>query len=116
MRYTYHIIDKILLIKFEENLITANFDQSLLLLIEECLQNSIVHCAVDLSQIRFINSSGIGILIRILTKFRAQNGEMVLIKPSTDIYKLLIITKLNAIFTVVENESEAIQTLKSQSL
>jgi anti-sigma B factor antagonist len=112
MRYSHQIIDNVLLIRFEENLMVANFDQSLLLLIEDCLQNGIIYCAVDLSQIRFMNSSGISILMRILTKFRSNNGEMVLIKPSQEIYKLLIITKLNAIFTVVENEQEAIKMLK----
>ena len=65
------------------------------------------YCAIDLSEVRYMNSSGIGVLITILTKFRNKGGEVVLIKPSDQIRKLLVITKLNAIFTIVESEEEA---------
>ncbi len=50
-----------------------------------------------------MNSSGIGVLITILTKFRNKGGEVVLVSPSEQIKKLLIITKLNAIFLIVNS-------------
>jgi anti-sigma B factor antagonist len=68
---------------------------------------------VDIAKIRFINSSGIGVLITILTKFRNKGGEVVLVKPSEQLKKLLIITKLNSIFTVVEDKEAAINQLKN---
>ena len=68
----------------------------------------------DISNVRYINSSGIGVLITILTKFRNKGGEVVLIKPSEQVKKLLIITKLNAIFNVVEKKEEAIERLKEE--
>ena len=60
-----------------------------------------------------MNSSGIGVLITLLTKYRNQEGEMILIKPSENIQKLLLITKLNKIFTIVNNKEEAVEILSS---
>lgn len=66
---------------------------------------------VDLSDVRYISSSGIGLLITMLTKMRNSGGELYLTSPSEHVKKLLIITKLNNIFTVfdtVESTKEAL--------
>lgn len=69
-------------------------------------------CVIDISQLRYINSSGIGILITLLTKFRNKGGEVCLLKPSENVEKLLIITKLNAIFNVADTMDEAVEKIK----
>jgi anti-sigma B factor antagonist len=61
---------------------------------------------VDLSQVRYISSSGIGLLITMLTKMRNVGGEVYLTAPSEHVKKLLIITKLNNIFTVFDSVDE----------
>lgn len=58
---------------------------------------------VDLSEVRYISSSGIGLLITMLTKMRNVGGEVYLTSPSEHVKKLLIITKLNNIFTVFDS-------------
>ena len=55
--------------------------------------------------------SGIGVLITLLTKFRNKNGELFIIKPSGQVNKLLIMTKLQAIFNIVDSEEEAFQKI-----
>lgn len=69
-------------------------------------------CIINISELRYINSSGIGILITLLTKFRNKGGEVCLLQPSENVQKLLIITKLNAIFTIANSEEEALEKLK----
>ncbi|MCU0430657.1 MAG: STAS domain-containing protein [Cytophagaceae bacterium] len=71
-------------------------------------------CSADLSNIRYMNSSGLGVLITLMTKFRNRGGELVLVNPSEQINKLLIITKLNSIFNVVKSEEEASQFFQNQ--
>ena len=73
--------------------------------------SNIIFCAIDIHDVRYINSSGIGVLITILTKFRNKGGEVVLIKPSDSVEKLLVITKLNSIFTIVPNLDHAFSEL-----
>ena len=73
----------------------------------------IVYCAIDISQVRYINSSGLGVFIALLTKFRNEGGEVVLINPSDKVKQTLIITKLTSIFTIVADEAEALETLNA---
>lgn len=69
-------------------------------------------CVIDISGLRYVNSSGIGVLITILTKFRNKGGEVYLMRPSENVQKLLVITKLNAIFQIIQSEEEALNTTK----
>lgn len=75
------------------------------------LINGITLCAIDISEVRYINSSGLGVFIALLTKFRNEGGEVVLVNPSEKINQTLLITKLTSIFTIADNEEQAIQIL-----
>jgi anti-sigma B factor antagonist len=52
------------------------------------IQQQVLTCIIDISKLRYINSSGIGVLITILTKFRNKGGEVYLMKPSENVQKL----------------------------
>ncbi len=113
MKYHHEVIEgEILLLSLAGDLIGENRGPELMELANEMVNNEVKLCAIDISEVRFINSSGIGVLITILTKFRNVEGEVVLINPSEQVKKLLIITKLNAIFTIVDSKDEAFQELK----
>lgn len=62
---------------------------------------------IDLSQLQHINSSGLGVLITLLTKARKVGGELILAQPSSYIKNLLLITKLDTIFQIYPNIEEA---------
>ena len=112
MKHTYQINDSILELTFSGDLIGENNGPVIIELVNGIINKEITLCAVDISNVRYINSSGIGVLITILTKFRNKGGEVVLINPSEQVKKLLIITKLNAIFNIVDNKDDAIKNLK----
>jgi anti-sigma B factor antagonist len=61
-----------------------------------------------------MNSTGISLLTRMLSRFRNRGGEMALINPNETVRKLLIITKLNLIFGVYSNKEEAEAVFKSK--
>jgi len=96
---------------FEGDLIGENNGPELVEIAAEMIAKGIVQCTIDISDVRFINSSGIGVLITLLTKFRNKGGDLVLVNPSEQVNKLLIITKLNAIFNIVNTQEEAVQSL-----
>lgn len=58
---------------------------------------------INLANIKFMNSMGLRFLIALLTKTRSTDGDTVLIAASEQVNKLLIMTKLNSIFTVFED-------------
>jgi anti-sigma B factor antagonist len=112
MKYTSKVKDEILFIQLQGDLIGEENGLELVDLVNDKINESILLCAIDLSGVRYMNSSGIGVLITLLTKFRNKGGEVILINPSDQIKKLLIITKLNAIFNIVASEVEALSKFK----
>ncbi len=111
MTYTHKISDNILFITMEGDLLGMSDEQKILEFIKDFTEKDINRCAVDISSIGYMNSTGLSLLIRLLTRFRNNGGELVLVSPSEQVRKLLVITKLNAIFTVVNSEVEATKTL-----
>jgi anti-sigma B factor antagonist len=111
MQFSSETQNQILIINLSGDLITDNLENDLIKLIEVSLEDNIILCAIDISSLRFINSGGIGLLITILTKFRNRGGEVFLINPSEQVKKLLIVTKLYAIFNIVNNKNDAIEQL-----
>ena len=95
-----------LIIRLAGDLIGEDNGTNLLEIANNAIQNQVLTCVIDISKLRYINSSGIGVLITILTKFRNKGGEVYLMKPSENVQKLLVITKLNAIFQIVQSEAE----------
>lgn len=87
----------------EGDLIGDQLGPKLVEIVSDAIQNGSRTFVVDLSQVRYISSSGIGLLITMLTKMRNIDGEMYLTAPSEHVKKLLIITKLNNIFTVFDS-------------
>lgn len=113
MKYQYQVEDSVFVLVLDGDLIGENRGPELMELANEQVNNGVKLCAIDISRVRFINSSGIGVLITLLTKFRNVDGEVVLINPSEQVKKLLIITKLNAIFTIVDTKEAAFLELKN---
>ncbi|BDC98396.1 STAS domain-containing protein [Persicobacter psychrovividus] len=114
MKFNSKVKDGILTIQVDGDLIGQEAGLDLIEHINDHISSGITNSAMDISNLRYMNSSGIGVLITSLTKFRNAGGELVLIKPSESVKKLLIITKLNSIFTIVDTEEEAIMELKNK--
>ena len=67
------------------------------------------HFVVNLSDVDYIDSSGLGQLVSIWTSIKNRSGHMTLLNPTKRVGKLLQITKLNTIFEVLEVEPEAVK-------
>lgn len=111
MNYSHEIVNGVLILKLSGDLIGENHGPELISIINDSINTDVIFCAIDIHEVRYINSSGIGVLITILTKFRNKGGEVVLIKPSESVEKLLIITKLSSIFTIVPDLDHALNEL-----
>jgi anti-sigma B factor antagonist len=75
-------------------------------LVSDSVEAGIKTIVIYLEKVRYISSSGLGLLITLLTKMKNAGGELFLTAPSEHVKKLLLITKLNGIFTVVESVKE----------
>lgn len=112
MNFRQEIKGKIIVLHIAGDLIGEDNGTQLIEAVNQAVSHQLLTCIVDISELRYINSSGIGVLITILTKFRNKGGEVFLMKPSENVKKLLVITKLNAIFNIVQSEEEVQSLLK----
>lgn len=68
---------------------------------------------VDLSKVKFMNSSGLGMLISGLTTMRNAGGDLRLARVADRIQSLLIVTKLVTIFKEFDTVQEAVESYES---
>jgi anti-sigma B factor antagonist len=85
---------------------TKAFNELLHKLIEEGKKNVIV----DLGDVKFMNSSGLGMLIGGLTTMKKSEGQLKLAHVTDKIESLLIITKLITIFEHFKTIDEAVSS------
>ena len=60
----------------------------------------------DLSEARFLDSSGIGFLVSLNSRMKSKNKSMYLLRPSEQIIKTLELVRLISFFTVIDDELE----------
>lgn len=62
---------------------------------------------VDLSAVTYMDSSGFGTLLGATKKLRPGGGTLYLVGCRPNIERMLVITRLNTIFSIHKNEAEA---------
>lgn len=67
---------------------------------------------LNLGDVTYIDSSGIGELVSAFTSVRNQGGELKLLKLTKKVHDLLQITKLYTVFDIKDDEASAIQSYK----
>ena len=80
--------------------------------INELIEEEYFHLIFDLSELEFINSSGLSFFLKTLTLVRSHDGEVVLYSLNTVLNDLMVTTKLNSFFLIEETEAAALDYLK----
>lgn len=71
--------------------------------IMEVLEGGAARFAVDLTNVSYIDSTGLGVLIGSLRRAREKNGDVVLVFSSKRLKRIFEITGLDKNFTIFEN-------------
>ena len=69
--------------------------------------------ALNLHEVGYVDSSGIGELVKAYTTVRNQGGQLKLVNPSKRLQDLLQITRLSAVFAIEADEASAIQSFSA---
>jgi anti-sigma B factor antagonist len=64
----------------------------------------------NLSEVNFIDSSGLGHLVSAFTSVRKQNGDLKLLKLTNKVQDVMQITKLYTVFDILDDEQTAIRS------
>lgn len=94
--------------KLAGNLLEKSQAQPLLDEFEQIAQEGKTQLIINLEELIFLNSTGLNVLIALLTKSRNSGGETVLCSIAPKIKELLVITKLTAVFQIFDNSQQAL--------
>ncbi len=78
--------------------------------IKTLLHEGVKNIVVNLEKVRWVNSTGLGILISGYTTVKKSGGELKLLKVSDRIENIFIVSKLYTVFESFDNEDEAVQS------
>jgi len=73
------------------------------------------HFVLNLTGVDYIDSSGLGQLITIWSSVRNKGGHMTVLSPTKRVQRLFEITRLNKVFDILENETEAVEIARRAS-
>ena len=109
----FNIIEEnnIQILTLSGELIDKNQAINLIQEIDELMELGKNKLVIDLSDLRYLNSSGLNVLIQLLTKTRSNGGESVICNVGKKVHELLIITKLNTLFKIADNQETAFHML-----
>ena len=71
-------------------------------------QNSVI---LDMAQLQYMNSTGLNILINVLTRTRNAGGDTLIAGVSTSVRQLFVVTKLDSVFTITPDVATAVAKL-----
>ncbi len=78
--------------------------------IDRVLKSSPPSTIVDLSDLEYLDSSGLGLLLSLSKEYGAQGGRLVLVTNET-VDNILSLTRLNGIFSTAGSMEEALAVL-----
>ena len=67
---------------------------------------------LNLADVPYIDSYGLGQLVSIWTSIRGQGGHMILLRPTDRIRELFQITKLDTVFEILHDEVQAVRQIR----
>jgi anti-sigma B factor antagonist len=68
-------------------------------------------CLLDLEQITYLDSGGVGSLVAMFRHVTRQGGQLKLLRPSACVRRVLGITRLTGVFDIFDDEPEALLNL-----
>lgn len=78
---------------------------------DELLADGAKNFLVDLSQVTFMDSAGVAVLVNLLKKTRLAGGEVKLIRPSDPIaFRILRLTKFDQVFEIFDSVETALKS------
>jgi anti-sigma B factor antagonist len=76
------------------------------------LQEGITKIVLDLGQVKWVNSSGLGTLIAAMTSVKTKGGEMRMARVTDKVESLFAITQLIKVFKTYETVERAVASFK----
>jgi anti-sigma B factor antagonist len=77
------------------------------------INDGILNVVIDLGEVKWMNSSGMGVLMACMTSLSNANGKLVLARVTEKVESLLMITQLIKVFSTFETVDRALSSFSA---
>ncbi|MDR2580687.1 MAG: STAS domain-containing protein [Fibromonadaceae bacterium] len=100
------------LVTLEGDLDSSNA-QSVIKLVQNLSENEgLVHLVADFSKLRYINSTGLGALLRISKTLISKRGSFKIANPNENVFEVIEIVGANKLLSIYKTREEALESLQ----
>lgn len=107
------IADNVLLITLKGKVLEDGILKDLLKQVEKDLTKTNGKVVLNLTNLDYINSTGINFFIKVLTKARVHGGDLVFYGIAGSVKTIVQIAKMDEVFTIVGSYEDALEIFKS---
>jgi anti-sigma B factor antagonist len=115
MRLKTKELNDVVVIEVKGNMMGGPDSQKFRDLLHKLVDEGKNKVVVDLKNVKFINSAGLGTLISGLTTMRNAGGDLKIANPTEKIESLLMITRLIKVFESYSSVDEAFESFNKRS-
>lgn len=106
-------VEEVSIITLPTRLVMANADTTRAE-VKRIIDSGRHHLIFDLSDVDFVDSSGLSVLVFGLKATKARDGNVVLYNPCEDVMSLIELTRLHEIFEIFTDKDAAIERLNAE--
>lgn len=115
MKLIKKVIDSILILEITGEIKLGESAGQVSAELEKILSDeSVKGVILNMENINYIDSTGLGELVGYLGRFRDKGKKMRLVKPNRTVVRLLQLTKLDQIFIIKSDEESALEELTGE--
>ena len=107
--------DDVLVVEISGELMGGPETEKFRRVVDNAIERESTLVVVDLKDVSWMNSSGLGMLISALTSLRGAGGDLVLANLSERLQRPIQITKLDTVLKSYDSVSDAVTKLRSSS-
>lgn len=112
MKFDIERINKVTILRLSGKLVGGSDAGLFKKVVRQLIDKGDKRVVADMGNVKWINSTGIGILMTACTTLRKNGGDLKLMRVSDRIESILYVTKLNLIFECFEDEKEAVRSFE----
>jgi anti-sigma B factor antagonist len=113
MKFSSRKVDKVSVIDIDGKILLGQGDEEIKEAIDELLVKGERNILLNLAKVPYIDSAGLGEIIRCFTAIRKNGGTLKLLAPNARLVDLLTITKLVNVFDWYNDESTAVKSFSA---
>ncbi len=113
MKFSSRQVDGVVILDIEGKILLGDGDVEIKMAIDGHLSKGHKRIVLNLAKVPYIDSAGLGEIIRCYTAIRKSGGDLKLLAPNQRLVDLLSVTKLVNVFDWYSDEASALASFSS---